>query len=153
MKNKPVSIVIDVPDLDFDSLAISENDSNGHDVENDSHQDQVNDLVKFNVAGADVENVEDIDFIDERNVKIKGSTYYESSQKCLKLCCSLVSKQIPIPIDLEFEPDNPVDKNAIKVMAKLEDRWQQLGYIPGCNVQEITTAIKDLEYTDTTWRT
>ena len=49
--------------------------------------------------------------------KLKGSSFHEHFQRCLRSCKEKLKNKISVPLKLHFEPTNRRDKNAILVLA------------------------------------
>ena len=75
--------------------------------------------------------------------------YWEKYQSALKQCRLKKGKNETVEIRMEFEPDNPRDKNAIRFDALLDGVWHPLGYVGRNKVPKLTTAIKNNELRST----
>ena len=75
--------------------------------------------------------------------------YWEKYQSALKQCRLKKGNKGTVEIPIEFEPDNPRDKNAIRFDALLDGVWHPLGYVGRNKVPKLTTAIKNNELRST----
>ena len=88
---------------------------------------------------------------------IKGSTYNDIYQENLKTVQRALRLKTPMTIQLEQEPDNPKDSNAILVKVCVDDLFLIIGYIGVKKLPKVVSAIRLQEIVDikvksvTTW--
>ena len=80
---------------------------------------------------------EDTGEVDKIVFQIKGSTYDLACQKNLKNCRRILAQDGQVRVNFSFEPDNIMDKNAIKVFHDANP----LGYVPGERLLQIKTVM------------
>lgn len=77
--------------------------------------------------------------------KLKGSSFHEHFQRCLRSCKEKLKNKISVPLKLRFEPTNRRDENAILVLAYPVNSWEPMGYIPGMKLAKVFQAVRNDE--------
>ncbi|XP_066278597.1 uncharacterized protein [Branchiostoma lanceolatum] len=79
-------------------------------------------------------------------IKLKGSNMEPRYQVVLtEIQKQMLERRITVPVRLEFEMENPVDSNAIKIDAQVDGIWKVIGYIPIEKVPKVTSALRKTE--------
>lgn len=79
-------------------------------------------------------------------VSVKGTTYH-GHQGVLQRVKSLGNDMFDTALGLQPEPSNPVDKNAVKIIAELGGAKEALGYISVQDIPRVLEAMKDISIT------
>lgn len=77
--------------------------------------------------------------------KLKGSSFHEHFQRCLRSCKEKLKNKISVPLKLRFEPTNRRDENAILVLAYPVNSWEPMGYIPGMKLAKVFQSVRNDE--------
>ena len=80
-----------------------------------------------------------VDTVHTLSFVISGSTWEQRYQTALHDCKRNLTSKIPVVLDLCLEPDNPVDRNAIRI----DFKGGVLGYVGKVNIPRIQQAIKE----------
>ena len=84
-----------------------------------------------------------VNMVDRVTFIIKGSTYYEECQVNLKKLKKYLAEEKEIELIFTFEEDNDTDKNAIKILAEVDNSSLSLGYVPGERILQLRKAMKE----------
>lgn len=75
----------------------------------------------------------------------RGAYWEERYQSALKQCRRKKGNNETVEVRMEFEPDNPEDRNAIRFDALLDGIWHPLGYVGCQKIPKLTSAIRNNE--------
>tara|TARA_B110000881_G_C18439185_1_gene444988 strand:+ start:155 stop:718 length:564 start_codon:yes stop_codon:yes gene_type:complete len=80
------------------------------------------------------------------SIKLKGSTMEPRYQRTLTDVDAGMDQGQQFDIQVEFEPTNPVDRNAFQVLINTDrHNWERIGYIPRSSVPRMMSAHRQNE--------
>ena len=131
-------------DADEDADEYAVDDENSEEAEEDDDEEfgdlpQVSDreqeAVEFTLG--DKTDCVSTETLFTESFKLKGSSFHEHFQRCLRSCKEKLKNKISVPLKLRFEPTNRRDENAILVLAYPVNSWEPMGYIPGMKLAKL----------------
>ncbi len=117
----------DVPAAEEDPTTESSSESSGAEDNEGTDQDE--------------EEPEDVLELCSTMVPVKGSTYH-GHQGVLQRLKGLGNNMFDVPVGLQPEPSNPVDRNAVKITCSLGVSSEAIGYIGVHDLPMVHVAMK-----------
>ncbi|XP_072017345.1 uncharacterized protein [Amphiura filiformis] len=114
--------------------------------EDDDSDDDIDEQELDSTGTSESENEHEVEDEDEEKlfpfvVKLRGSTMEERYQVVLNEVEVKLDDNIPVPVRILAEPDNPVDVNAYRVDAQIDNQWKIIGYIPRQMIRKFKSAM------------
>lgn len=129
---------------------VNQNDNDDNEDDSDEHDGQVVDIsitpaptTSSQPAGTARSTPEYAE-----KFKLKGSSYHTDFQTALRKCQTLLRAKTAVVCQLNIEPVNIKDENAVVVQSWLDDQWCSLGYVPGKKCHKVLSAIQESQITE-----